>query len=423
MGLTSLLIKMVFSTETFHLIVGPIINLVYPLYASIRVIESSSNCGIQQWLTYWVLFTFIRLFEVLFGRMLQCLLIWPYAKAAITFWLVLFGGVAHVYENYVKSYFSSNSQTPNVSFNSRNKDLIPIRSDESLVAAEKYIQANGAEALAKVISEAKMPMDMTLPRPNSPKRAQREWTCALCVVTTTSEKDLMSHFQGRKHNAKEEVIAKNMSKRNGGFDLIMQGTGMVDMVENYYQIKEVFVRSLKHHINPFARPPRWCTWEKPKIGWTKLNTDGSLDLKNAGLGGLLRDHLGRPSCGFVTKSSRDGIFSLEIWAIWRGLILALGQGVKSIWVESDSMSAVQVINKEWPYPLKYGSCLKHIWKLLNNFENFQVSHSWREANQAADHLAKMNLNARDVVLWPADFPESLCNIIKEDAEGKVYLRV
>ncbi|PIA52226.1 hypothetical protein AQUCO_01000240v1 [Aquilegia coerulea] len=355
--------------------------------------------------------------------MLQWLLIWPYAKAAITFWLVFFGGVAHVYENYVKSCFSSNTDKLSVSFNSRNNGLLPIRSDEFLVAAEKDIQENGAEALAKVISEAKMSKDMILPWPNSPKRAQREWTCALCVVTTTSEKDLMSHFQGRKHNAKEEVIARNMSKRKGGFGLLMQGPDMVDMVENYYQIKEVIVRSLKHHINPFARPPRLCTWEKPKIGWTKLNTDGSVDLKNAGLGGLLRDHLGCPTCAFVTKSPRDGIFSVEIWAIWRGLILALGQNVKSIWVESDSMSAVQAINKEWPYPLKDGSCLKHIWKLLSKFENYQVSHTWREANRAADHLAKMNLNARDIVLCPGDFPESLCNIINDDAEGKVYLRL
>ncbi|KAK7400384.1 hypothetical protein VNO78_11590 [Psophocarpus tetragonolobus] len=42
------------------------------------------------------------------------------------------------------------------------------------------------------------------------KEVQNEWTCALCHLTTTSEKTLNSHLQGRKHRANEEALkAKN----------------------------------------------------------------------------------------------------------------------------------------------------------------------------------------------------------------------
>ncbi|MCI31612.1 TB2/DP1 HVA22 family protein, partial [Trifolium medium] len=40
------------------------------------------------------------------------------------------------------------------------------------------------------------------------KEVQKEWTCALCLVTTTSEKDLNSHFNGRKHMAACEAALK-----------------------------------------------------------------------------------------------------------------------------------------------------------------------------------------------------------------------
>ncbi|KAF9623783.1 hypothetical protein IFM89_005290 [Coptis chinensis] len=381
---------MVIESTAIHLLLGPIITLVYPL-----------------------------------------LLIWPYAKVTITFWLLspYFAGAAYVYDHLVKPCFSLDQNKFIVWFISWNKDFIPSRSDDFLAEAERYIQENGAEALLEVISkdEAKKPFlsrkDMVCAWPHSQNDIQREWTCVLCTVTTTSENNLRSHLQGKKHKANEELIAdRTLSMLKGGSNLMMQRTNMVDLVQDF-KIKEFFLGSLKHHINPFARPLRWCTWEKPKVGWTKLNTDGSIDLKNARLGGLLRDHLGCPTRAFVSKVPRDGIFSLELWAVWRGLKLALGQGVKTIWVESDSKSVVQVINKNGSYPQKNERCLKQIWKLLKRFEKFRVTHSWREANRAADHLAKMNLYGRDVELWPADFPEPLCNIIKEDAEGKKYCRL
>ncbi|KAF7126394.1 hypothetical protein RHSIM_Rhsim11G0142600 [Rhododendron simsii] len=49
------------------------------------------------------------------------------------------------------------------------------------------------------------------------EKVQREWTCALCQVTTTCEEDLNSHLQGRKHMDKcEELKASKKVNKNPG---------------------------------------------------------------------------------------------------------------------------------------------------------------------------------------------------------------
>ncbi|XP_058190872.1 uncharacterized protein LOC131308070 isoform X2 [Rhododendron vialii] len=48
-------------------------------------------------------------------------------------------------------------------------------------------------------------------------KVQREWTCALCQVTTTCEKNLDFHLQGRKHKDKcEELKASKQVNKNKG---------------------------------------------------------------------------------------------------------------------------------------------------------------------------------------------------------------
>lgn len=250
------------------------------------------------------------------------------------------------------------------------------------------------------------------------KRVQKEWCCALCLVITTSKKCLKTHLHGKKHKAKEEELriskqAKKSRNRYSPISFIESSNG-IRLLDYLNQIAEDSI------IFPVTRS---CVWKKPGYGWTKLNTDGSMTNKRAGLGGLLRDYNGDPICAFVTIAPRDDIFSVELWAIWRGLVLALGLGIKVIWIESDSMSAVKTVDKKGSFGEKSLTCLNHIWEILDKFDDYKISHSWRETNRAADHLAKMVvLGSDDEVLLPVDFPPNLLNIIKDDAKGKIYHR-
>ncbi|KAH1119040.1 hypothetical protein GYH30_047723, partial [Glycine max] len=47
------------------------------------------------------------------------------------------------------------------------------------------------------------------------KKAKKEWTCELCQISTTSEKGLNDHIQGKKHKAnKESTRTQKIGKRN-----------------------------------------------------------------------------------------------------------------------------------------------------------------------------------------------------------------
>lgn len=121
-------------------------------YASIRAIETKSRADDQQWLTYWVLYSMITLFELTFAKVIEWFPIWPYVKLAATCWLVLpqFNGAAYVYDHYVRPFLKNYSQTTNIWYIPRRKNIFK-KPDDILTAAERYIEENGTEAFERLI--------------------------------------------------------------------------------------------------------------------------------------------------------------------------------------------------------------------------------------------------------------------------------
>lgn len=420
-------------------------TLFYPLYASIQVMESGSVARSQQCLAYWVLFAAVTILELELCKLFKWFSFWPYAKGVGTLLLVIpyFRGASYIYRHFIRTYLIRNSSTWN-SFLIPKEDSILRNQNDTFNAIDGNYIKNGQESESYIISQAvgmfdwnglnhmdscRETFDPTFSArnkyswSNNSKEVQKEWSCALCLISTASEKCLKNHLQGRRHKSKEERLRLELEvmETRAKSSLTMRETSKKISLKNLNQIERVGFE-WSYLLGPVFRSIRWCQWEKPEIGWRKLNTDGSINQENAGFGGILRDHRGDAICGFVSKVSRDDIFMVELWAVWRGLVLAFGLGSEALWVESDSMSVVKTINKEQPYNAKASRCLQRIWELLQKFEKSKVTHSWRETNRAADHLAKMVLPQIDVVLWPADFSDALRNIIKDDAEGRMYRR-
>lgn len=140
--------------KNFDVLAGPVISLVYPLYASVRAIETKSPIDDQQWLTYWVLYSLLTLFELTFNKLLEWVPIWPYAKLILTCWLVIpyFSGAAYVYEHFVRPVFV-NPQTINIWYVPRKEDVFK-KPDDILTAAEKYIEEHGTEQFENIIHRA-----------------------------------------------------------------------------------------------------------------------------------------------------------------------------------------------------------------------------------------------------------------------------
>ncbi|KAH0682201.1 hypothetical protein KY289_019953 [Solanum tuberosum] len=89
---------------SLHILAGPVMMLIYPLYASIVAIESTSKLDDEQWLAYWILYSFLTLVEMLFQPILNWIPIWYDVKLIGVAWLVLpqFRGATFIYETYVR---------------------------------------------------------------------------------------------------------------------------------------------------------------------------------------------------------------------------------------------------------------------------------------------------------------------------------
>ncbi|PKA47456.1 Protein HVA22 [Apostasia shenzhenica] len=87
-----------------HSLAGPTIMLLYPLYASIQAIESPSKLDDEQWLAYWILYSFLTLMEMLAEPVLYWIPIWYQIKLVVVAWLVLpqFRGASFIYERFVR---------------------------------------------------------------------------------------------------------------------------------------------------------------------------------------------------------------------------------------------------------------------------------------------------------------------------------
>ncbi|XP_055810096.1 HVA22-like protein c isoform X3 [Solanum dulcamara] len=125
---------------------------VLALYASIRAIETKSRADDRQWLTYWVLYSLITLFELSFSKVIEWFPIWSYAKLAAICWLVLpyFNGASYVYENFIRPFY----RNPQVKiwYVPLKKDIFS-KPDDVLTAAEKYIEEHGPQAFERLLAK------------------------------------------------------------------------------------------------------------------------------------------------------------------------------------------------------------------------------------------------------------------------------
>ncbi|KAH0932418.1 hypothetical protein HID58_009535 [Brassica napus] len=86
--------------------VRPVVMLLYPLYASVLAIESPSKADDEQWLAYWIIYSFLTLSELILQSLLE-IPIWYTAKLVLVAWLVLpqFRGAAFIYNRVVREQF------------------------------------------------------------------------------------------------------------------------------------------------------------------------------------------------------------------------------------------------------------------------------------------------------------------------------
>ncbi|CAN1167006.1 Putative ribonuclease H protein At1g65750 [Linum perenne] len=174
-----------------------------------------------------------------------------------------------------------------------------------------------------------------------------------------------------------------------------------------------------------ARQTQLIAWRPGDGGWCTLNTDGSRigSTGATSIGGLIRNEKGefvRAFCGNIGDCS---ITRAELRAIVEGLKLAWSLGLRRIVVQTDSRAAVTILQRGVGMQHQHEALVADFVDLSSRDWEVQLTHVYREANCAADHLANLG-HSFDIGMYLFDFPDvSLAHWLRYDLIGVALPRV
>ncbi|CAN1802019.1 Putative ribonuclease H protein At1g65750 [Linum perenne] len=132
-------------------------------------------------------------------------------------------------------------------------------------------------------------------------------------------------------------------------------------------------------------------WEPGPDGWIVLNSDGSVHQQTgrAAAGGLIRDSGGRCLLAYSMNLGSCSITRAEIRGAIEGLVRAWDAGFRKIVLRSDSKAAVSILSNVDNLDHRHASLVEQFQALKNQDWEVSIHHIFREANNAADYLAKL----------------------------------
>ena len=112
----------------------------------------------------------------------------------------------------------------------------------------------------------------------------------------------------------------------------------------------------------------------------------------AGGGGLIRDHDGSWVKGYARGLGHTNSIMIELWALRDGLVLAKEMRLNNLIIKLDALSVVILMNNGYEN-LLIKSLLTDCRNLLKEIPNKCMIHTYREANQCVDALAKLGVQS------------------------------
>nr|POE82088.1 putative ribonuclease h protein [Quercus suber] len=162
---------------------------------------------------------------------------------------------------------------------------------------------------------------------------------------------------------------------------------------------------------PSARPRLNAKWDKPLPSWYKLNTDASIINGHAGASGLLRDSNGTWVQGFSKPLGTAMVLMAELWALREGLRMARQLNIYYLIVSVDSSDVVKLFSSSSSTNRLTWPLVAECRDILQAFQQVQLSHCFREANHAADLLAKIGSSQWEDFVYYVTPPFSLLDVL------------
>ncbi|KAL1534406.1 hypothetical protein AAHA92_30587 [Salvia divinorum] len=134
-----------FALLCIDLVGWPATALVYPLFVSIRAVETGSRYHMRKLVRYWIIFSLFSLLEFAFVKIIERIPFWSGVRLAVSFCLVMpqFEGACLAYQGLVSSVIDR--------FGMLMEERLCKRKT-FLDVLDKYINENGSEALEKLIA-------------------------------------------------------------------------------------------------------------------------------------------------------------------------------------------------------------------------------------------------------------------------------
>jgi ribonuclease HI len=111
----------------------------------------------------------------------------------------------------------------------------------------------------------------------------------------------------------------------------------------------------------------------------------------------------------------------ELYAIYKGLLLAKDMNIDELVCYSDSLHCVYFINGPQVIYHIHAVLIQNIKELLSQ-TNVSLYHTLREGNQCADFFAKLGVSSDADFLTHNFPPEGVCDLLKNNTMKKFFLR-
>ena len=163
-------------------------------------------------------------------------------------------------------------------------------------------------------------------------------------------------------------------------------------------------------------------WERPLQGWKKLNSDGSAlgEHRLAGCVGVIKDEGGHWVAGLSKRIGYTSCFAAELWGLREGLLLCYNLNIQLLEIEVDAKSIVDVLGNLSYVNNIISPILDDCRQLITRFQQVQIMHCFRQANQCADDLARMSFRMHDDFKLYDSPPVDVLDVFEGDLIG-MYL--
>ncbi|KAF7833419.1 ribonuclease H [Senna tora] len=189
--------------------------------------------------------------------------------------------------------------------------------------------------------------------------------------------------------------------------------------------KEDFSSFLNQRTRAPSRIDKIVKWDKPELGWIKINVDGACNSEHAAkaaCGGVARNAQGMFVGAFTRNLGSCSVIHAELWGVLSGLEMALHYQYRKVVIEMDSLVACELIKSPLMDSHPCAALLRDIHRRCCDVGEVVFQHVFREGNRAADAMARLAHDSRLQLSFLLSPPGDIISFLDDDNRGVGTLR-